>query len=309
MSIRAILGLFAIAAVAGCSSGSEPQQFGSLDSRITRGERQTYTAGGDTPEIVIDLVYRNPLTGVMRHTKPPLWERVVLPRLAHALQTVGVTVKAQPNSVVCVREDQTVLVPAVRCVNSDLEGNTRFDFLATTKAGTHMALIQATYGLETTVPDTVQITVLPDVFADSPLLRYTSFPGRPLPATFSPEVALDKYGNPVPYRLVVMPDAYGEAATSNTGGSRLFAGFKVFARTQSDTLGTTGARTIVLDSIIGPHQINGFNVVRVCGAVQVVTASGVSASGFFSIGSRENPSSFGLYANYYAPLADRTSCP
>lgn len=314
----ALLALLAIAAAAGCRGSAEPQPLGPLESRITQGEKQTYTAGGTTPDKVIDLVYRDVLTGSVRHGRPPLWERVLLPRLAYALQAVGV--KAQPNSVVCVGEEQSVLIPKVRCVNSDAEGNTRFEFLATTKAGTHKALIQATYGLEETEADTVEIVVAPDVFATSPLLQGISWPGRPIPATFTDSVAVDKYGNLVPFRLIVLPAAFGETREPASGcnevgcnnpGDRLplDTNYRVYARTLSDTLGTVGARTMVVDSITGQATVNGHGVNRFCGTVQIITASGVVAAVSFRATGGLSPTAFGLIGSDPALLPSRTTCP
>lgn len=221
MNTRPIRLIAIVAAVVGCHSGSEPQQLGSLESRITQGDKQSYVAGGVTPDKVIDLVYRDVLTGSVRFTRPPLWERVLLPPLAYALQAVGV--KAQPNSVVCVGEEQTVLIPKVRCVNSDAQGNTRFEFLATTTAGKHQALIQATYGLEETEADTVEITVQPA--AANPFYKSQIAPFACSPFALPATIVQDSYGNGVPFR-VVSDDTIA---------------------VQGDTVGTVAARTIVFD--------------------------------------------------------------
>jgi hypothetical protein len=274
MRTTGILAISALALVA-CDSRTAPRSLGALDSRITKGQHQSTSAGGAAPDVVIDQVFRNPITGRIT-TRPALWERVLLPPLAHALQSVGVVV--QPNSVVCVREDQTTLVPKVRCVNSDSEGNTRFDFVETTVAGEHRALIQATYGVETTVPDTVTIVVAPDTFATSPLDHGTSWPSRSTPAEFPSDVARDKYGNAVPYRLAVAADGYAQL-TDTLGRRFVRAGIQIYARTLTDSIGGPGARTVVIESVTGPDTIEGATVNKVRAVVQVVTAQGVRATG------------------------------
>lgn len=287
----------AIALVVACGKGTEPTAYGSLDSRIIRGAAQSYTAGGITPDVVIDLVFRNPITGRVIH-RPSTWERLLLPKVAYALQVTGI--KVQPNSVVCVREDQQVLIPLVRCVNSDAEGNTRFDFMSTTKAGTHQALIQATYGLETTIPDTVTIAVAPDVYATSALDSGWTFFQQTETMTFPERMGYDKYGNPVPVRLEFLPDAYGETPAG------MFPGFKLFSHTLSDTLGTAGARTVAVDSISGPDEIDGRGVRVVCGTANVITPTGISSRGTYIISKGGNRV---IRLGPYSDVTKRTSCP
>lgn len=267
--------IIAAVMIAACNSSSAPRQMGALDSRITQGEYQTTKAGASVPQLVVDQVFRNPITGSIT-SRPSIWERLILPPIAHALQSVGVQV--QPNSVVCVSEDQTILVPKVRCVNSDSEGNTRFDFLQTTKAGTHEAHIQATYGTETTIPDTVTIDVAPDVFAKSPLQSGTSWPGRTTPAEFPAEVAQDQYDNAVPYRLQVQEAAYAQLRDT-LGRLVIRGGIRIYARTLNDSLGSAGARTIVIDSVIGPEAIEGMTVDRIRTLANVITDRGIGVVG------------------------------
>lgn len=310
MNARTLLGLLTIATVvAGCDSkhSAEPQAYGPLDSRITQGEKQAYTAGGDTPEIVVDLVYRNPLTGSVRRTRPPAWERVLLPALAYALQAVNLRV--QPNSVVCVKQPYGELVPELPCVNSDSAGNTRFDFLPTTKAGTHVALIQATYGVETTVPDTVEITVTPDVFYRSSFQTGAGYDNWQLPATFPTQIARDRYDNPVAFRLEFETDAYSESWTPGVQyPTQMHSGLnRVYVRMGGTTLGSTEARTVVaVDSIVGPESINGRSIARVCGYVRVVTAGGLSARGNYAL-SRYGPWN-AITLETYQDLATEPNC-
>lgn len=180
-----------------CHGSTDPASIGKLDSRITRGERQATRAGDWRADSVVDLVYRNPVTGAMINHRPKLWERVLLPPVAYALQAVGVQV--QPNSVVCVQQPAD-LVPVVPCVNSDAFGNSKFSFVSTTKAGTHTAFITATYGLETTIPDTVTIVVEPGP-AD-PNYRTPSLPMLS-PGDALPDIAVvDAFGNAVAFRVV-----------------------------------------------------------------------------------------------------------
>ena len=179
-----------------CGGGTGPTPVGKLDSRITRGEVQRTRAGNWTADSVVDLVYRNPITGAMMARKPNLLERVFLPPLAHALQAVGVVV--QPNSVVCVQQPAD-LVPVVPCVNSDAFGNSKFSFVATNKAGTHKAYITATYGLETTIPDTVIITVDPGPV--DPNYRTPSLPMLSSGDTLPVVTVVDAFGNAIPFRV------------------------------------------------------------------------------------------------------------
>lgn len=223
MTIRALIGSVAIAAVVGCSDGTEPVKYGAIDSRITQGEKQTHVAGSQVPNPVIDLVFRNPLTGSVIQ-QPSRLERILLPKLAYALQAAGVNVKVQPNSVVCVGEEQTVLIPAVRCVNSDNQGNSRFDFLATTQAGTHRALIRATYGVETTIPDTVEIVVA--AAPPAATWKNDAIATRASPAAFLPAHVRDPYDNASPYRI--------------PSDARLTA--------QDTVLGSAGARTVTFSA-------------------------------------------------------------
>lgn len=199
-------------AQAACSSSTPPQQFGELKSKITTGRVQSSVVAGAAAGEAVNLSYREPLT-----TAQAVWEQIILPTLVFAQSS---TIKVQPGAVACIREDQQILIPKTRCVVADALGNSRFDWLPATKAGTHQALASSQYGLETTKEDTVTITVV--AAAVDSLAFFDNIAMRTSPAVYSVDHLTDKYGNAVPYRM--------------PSDARLTA--------QDTVLGSVGARTL-----------------------------------------------------------------
>lgn len=218
MSYRLLLGL--LVATAACN-GTEPAQYGSMDSRIVEGAFHTVTAG-HKPGASLGLVYRNPLTGALRYDRAPLWERILLPPVAHALQAIGFV--GVPNATYCVHKDQSIVVALKDCITTDALGNSRWDFVAPTKAGVHEVHVSATLGSESTIPDTIVFTVNPG--EANPDYETGTLPSACSPAALPATAVQDQYGNAIPYRIV--PDG------------RLAVG--------SDTVGAASARTVTFDS-------------------------------------------------------------
>jgi hypothetical protein len=215
--VTSLVALGALAAVGACGDGTDPVPLGPLDSRIVQGHDQKVVAGR-VPSPALGLVFRNPVTGAVYFRSPALWERVLLPPLAHALQSVGF--KGVPNATYCIHQDQTVVKALKPCVNTDALGNSRWDFIEPTVAGKHIVEASATIGTESTAPDTIAFTVLPDVV--DPNYTTGTLPLRCSPAQFPINGVRDRYGNAIPFRIV--PD-----------GRLTVLG---------DTAGTTAARTV-----------------------------------------------------------------
>lgn len=296
MRVSYVGAVLAAAVLAGCDSSTDATEVGELRTAIVSGGSQVAIAGAPRlPNAVIGQAQR-----------VPLGASLVVGSGANA----SATVHGLANVVMCVGEDQLDLIPFSRCVNTDTAGNAKFTFSPTTKAGTYRAKINFTLGaLESTI-DSAVVVVQPDVFAKSPLVN-TTWLGRSTPAEFPADVAQDKFNNPVPYRFVVVEEAYGETATDTVGHSILRAGIiKVFGKSVGQVLGTAAARTVVIDSITGPTQVNGFEASRICGYIQVVTAQGVSVTGVF-VTSRDTSSNGqrSFLLSQTADLSKRTTCP
>lgn len=191
-----------------CGGGTDPKPAGLLDSRIIQGEEQSMIAGKPVPQAVIDQVFRRKQTV---GSIDALWKRLLLPSLAYAQGTVDIIV--QPNSPVCQKNPVGFLIAEIPCVTSDGQGHSLFSFITVTKAGTHCAVFQATYGTESTIPDTACVTVGPDV-AD-PNYQVTSQPLACSPAVIADYAVQDKYGNSIPFRI--LPDGRLTVQDTTTG--------------------------------------------------------------------------------------------
>lgn len=195
--MRSSFCLLLLIGLAACK-GTEPQPLGPLDSRIVEGEAQTVTAGAE-PSSVIGLVFRNPLTGKFYQQQPPLWERVLLPAVAHALQVIGF--QGVPNATYCIHNDGQTFVQAEKdCVQTDAAGNSRWDFNETTVAGTHTVIASATIGHESTVPDTMTFEVLSGPV--DPNMKGNAFGTNTSPFSLFQNSVRDRYNNAVPFRVV-----------------------------------------------------------------------------------------------------------
>lgn len=174
-----------------------PAQGGALDSKIIQGEAQKTTAGKPVPVAAIDQVFRPKIVSAAA-ARGGLWQRILLPAVAYAQGVVDVLV--QPNSPVCQKQPTGMLIAEVPCVTSDAQGHALFSFATVTKAGTHIAVFQATYGTESTAPDTVTVEVLPD----SVLSTYKTGvqPFACSGTAFLADGVRDQYGNGVPYHIV-----------------------------------------------------------------------------------------------------------
>lgn len=180
-----------------CSGSTTPPTLGGLKQEIIAGRLQTSVAAPNTPSAaIVDFVYRERLALA---PTPSTFERLLLPSYAYAQTSKSVL--AQPNSVVCVGEDQTDLIPFARCVTTDALGQSRFDFpRLPTKSGTYRARFNAVYGLEASTLDSVVITVTPARLDSN--YRMQGIPSQQSPAVFPGDGVRDIYGNGLPYRIV-----------------------------------------------------------------------------------------------------------
>lgn len=205
MRNKFVLVLMAVAACGG-DSPTGLQKFGDIKGEVIAGGSQRSTAAANRAgQRVTYRVYR---------------EQVSL-MASGSTANASANIKLQPNASACVGEDQVDLVPFTRCVTTDSTGQSRFDFpKLPTKAGRYVAKLNATYGLEATTFDSV-VVIVDAALPDSQWIM-DAIAARTSPAVFVATHVVDKFGNPVPYRL--------------TADSSL---------TPADTaLGSAGARTV-----------------------------------------------------------------
>jgi hypothetical protein len=255
-----VLGLTLAAA---CNGGNAaPQPDGPVKMGVIAGNHQVVTAAPlvRLPSQVVVQVAVSPSGQVSLRT------RIIdaaLPPKAFA-QATGV--KGLPNQTVCttIPDPKHALTAVVPCASSDALGNAYFTFQSDTVAGTSKAQVAASLATGIQVTDSVSADVLPGPFVDSPLQTssWPMLPGGVAPA----ELALDKYNNPVPYRLVPLVEATVMLNPTT------YAPVKLYAHTLSATFGEVGARTIVVDSLVGNPNSGSSSA---CGRVQLETAAGV----------------------------------
>ena len=178
---------FYLAAVAlalvGCTNSTEVSEVGQLRTAIIAGQVQSVIAGAPRiPDYVVGQAQRVPLSASLT--------------IGSANATANVTFL--PNVVMCVGEEQMDLIPFARCINTDAQGNGRFTFSPTTKAGSYRAKINFTMGREESTVDSVLVTVVADT-PDTLLLFSSSwvFTTKGIPVGALVQRIRDKYGNSV----------------------------------------------------------------------------------------------------------------
>lgn len=222
---------FALAlALVACGDPAGPAELGVLKGGIISGREQTVTAGASKlPEAVVEQVVRTPAGIVMRRV--PMWERAILPTVAHAQTTVNGS--PVPGAVVCVYEQDKDLVPFSRCTNTDALGKATFFFAPPTKAGNYIARINGsvTVGqrVEATTFDTVKVSVAAGA-ADS-LVVFEQDP-QPSPFRVARNGIADAYGNPIPFRVPADARLTPRDTVLGADSSR----FVTFANVPADTV-------------------------------------------------------------------------
>jgi hypothetical protein len=224
--------------------GTDPE-LGPLDGAITEGNNQTVIAGTtNLPDPVAYQMVRLP-NGQVALRRVPLWERLVLPKVAHAQGTV-VNGSPVPGAVVCA-EEVPALVPFARCANTDNNGKATFFFkVDTTKKGQYRSDIRGSLNNQPAVFDTVIANV--DAGPVNPILALNWSP-MPSPAVLPASSVVDAYGNAIPFRIV-------------TDDTLIVRG---------DTVGTVAARTVTFGAALvdtvemrwrGPLQLRGVGSVH-----------------------------------------------
>lgn len=190
MRLQSIVVVAAQLALAACGGTEVEPELGELQGGIISGREQSVNAGAtQLPEPVVNKVVRATSGGVT---------------LSRATLN-GTVVNGSPvvGAVVCVYEQDKDLVPFSRCTNTDTAGKATFFFTPPTKAGNFIARINGsvtTNGvIEATTFDTVKTTVFAGL-PDSSLRGNVGGP-RPSPANLASVAFVDKYNNPIPYRV------------------------------------------------------------------------------------------------------------